>query len=104
MSRSVKATLFCERNSFTFSQNIHPGWLYRTTFWLIGRFNLSKFSGPCAAGVSGRPVPFWQEACAVSRNNRHLSLWSPMHHPLEVSACSIPLELRQHGTGGTSEF
>jgi len=27
--------LFCERNSFTFPQNIQVGWLYTTTFLLM---------------------------------------------------------------------
>src|SRR5215468_868225 len=32
---SLNCTLFCERNSFTLSQKIQPGWLYKTTFLLI---------------------------------------------------------------------
>src|SRR6266705_6642184 len=36
MLRSVKAMLFCERNSFTLAQNIQPGWLNTMTFLLIG--------------------------------------------------------------------
>src|SRR5258708_9347537 len=35
MFRSVKVTLFCERNSFTLPQNIQPGWLNTTTFLFI---------------------------------------------------------------------
>src|SRR5258708_22081531 len=35
MFRSVKVTLFCERNSFTLPQNIQPGWLNTTTCWFI---------------------------------------------------------------------
>lgn len=34
ISRSTNSILFCERNSFTFAQNIQPGWLKRTTFLL----------------------------------------------------------------------
>jgi len=32
MFRSVNSILFCERNSFTLPQKIHPGWLNTTTF------------------------------------------------------------------------
>ena len=36
MSRSTKETCSCERYSFTFPQNIQPGWLNTVTLLSIG--------------------------------------------------------------------
>src|SRR5258707_12775010 len=64
--------------------------------------SLSRLSGPCAARVFGRQVPFSPVAYAVWRSNRLRGPCSRIRHPSKVSSCSILLEPHQHETGGTS--
>src|SRR5882762_10875999 len=62
----------------------------------------SRLSGPYAATIFGRRVPFSRGACAIWKNNRLRGPCFRIRHPSEVSSCSILLELHQHETGGTS--
>src|SRR6267378_4353495 len=64
----------------------------------------SRLSGPYAATIFGRRVPFSRGACAIWKNNRLRGPCFRIRHPSEVSSCSILLELHQHETGGTSGF
>lgn len=55
MSRSTKETCSCERYSFTFVQNIQPGWLNTVTFVSIGAllsFHLNCHTAQTKTGES----------------------------------------------------
>src|SRR5882762_1222340 len=64
----------------------------------------SRLSGPYAATIFGRRVPFSRGACAIWKNSRLRGPCFRIRHPSEVSSCSSLLELHQHETGGTSGF
>jgi hypothetical protein len=92
-SRSSNSIPFCERNSFVRLQNIQPGWLKRTTRWLMGAsfVHVSTHSRARATVGAGRPRQSLSRVDSAARlsggaGGFEIEAPSPARHPSREGA------------------